>query len=209
MPLTKTDYYPGNIFAIDNSAVGDDGKLWILVDNGDDKMVVASLRTGIFWLRNRPAFEIPLMKRKLIDYITGGTDINADHLRDINPDQVFRPGIFESPPGPVDPNPRIKCRLEVWGQKLMFQILDMDNRFRSRNGRGYPSYHTGNGWRIGSAYSPEISVRDKDLYLRGRSRESDLEIVSHSFSTQLKAEQARDKIKEALKDWAQNWEGWR
>jgi len=92
---------------------------------------------------------------------------------------------------------KIDCMFIRNGNVVGFTIFDMDERFRK-----YGEYESLNGLRIQSMDCPEIS--DQVLYLRGKTREHDRDIVQMSFETKEEAKEYISRAAEALKDWAEN-----
>ncbi len=103
--------------------------------------------------------------------------------------------------------PKIKIRLEVWGSSLVMQVLEMDERFR-RGGLNSPNdYLTRSGIKISSWVVPALDVGG--VYLFGSQKEYDNGIGTRLYNSNREAEEKRTDILLALKEWANNWEGFK
>ena len=90
---------------------------------------------------------------------------------------------------------------------VAFTIHYMDERFRFKGGEGEVCFKARNGFYVCSCLEPELELNE--IYLRGKFKESDNEIVSLSLlETEQEAKEYVKKLHEALEDWANNWEGW-
>lgn len=85
---------------------------------------------------------------------------------------------------------------------LVFGVLEMDERFRRST-----SFKSSNGVFISSASYPE--VHENNIYMRGENREKDKRYTAHPFKTEEAAIAEEKKIRYALKEWAEKWEGWK
>jgi hypothetical protein len=104
--------------------------------------------------------------------------------------------------------PKIKFRLEVWENILLFQILEMDERFRCDSTEKDPKqFKARNGVVIASSVVPGLYI-GKEVYLHGAHKASNKSAVSINMVSREKAEEYKEEILEALADWAENWEGW-
>lgn len=104
---------------------------------------------------------------------------------------------------------KTKCKLKIKGNTLEFQILEMDERFRSELATGFNSFKSENEWRIISLINPVLNPGKKEIHLRGIDRRKDYNEVLWILNSEQEAKQAKAEIIEALKDWAKNWEGWK
>jgi hypothetical protein len=93
--------------------------------------------------------------------------------------------------------PKIKFRLEVWETSLVFQVLEMDERFRSEK-----TFKASNGIIIGSINTPSIDDSDTSN-LRGKYKRRDYWVSCLNYNTKEKAEETKAQILEALKEWAE------
>lgn len=104
-------------------------------------------------------------------------------------------------------------RIEKWEKCLVMQILEMDERFRNDDFTSAMSYISANGVHIESSSSPNIhwdDIRDfYSIHLRGYDSPDDYKIVVKYFDNNNDRDKAYDLFVEALKDWAENWEGWK
>jgi hypothetical protein len=102
---------------------------------------------------------------------------------------------------------KIKYRLEKWENALVFQVLEMDERFRSGN-KGANSHRRPSRYNVTSYCAPSI-IGSEVVHLRGSDKSMDLYISTHTFSSNKERDEYFDEIQDALADWAANWEGWR
>lgn len=98
---------------------------------------------------------------------------------------------------------KIKFRLEVWENSVVFQVLEMDERFRNYAN----SFNAKNKINIYSFHWVEIS--ETCIYLRGEKKDGDFDVCKLSFENAKDAEEFANKILVALKDWSENWEGFK
>ena len=101
---------------------------------------------------------------------------------------------------------KIKFRLEVWDKTVVFQILDMDERFRRLDGEWNKEFVSENWLNVMSEGSPMLT--NNVLFLRGVRDNNDCNAVSKSFLTREEANEYCQKVINSLLDWAENWEGW-
>ncbi len=97
--------------------------------------------------------------------------------------------------------PKIKFRLEKWEKALVFQVLEMDERFKNT------TWEAKNGLDIVSMLCPDVTERG--LWLRGGSKDSDIRVASQLFVSDAERDARYDTIIAALKDWALNWPGFK
>ena len=100
---------------------------------------------------------------------------------------------------------KIKFRIEVWEKEVVFQVLEMNERFRS-SGSKVNCFKCSNGIAILSMSIPGIELCS--VWLQGDSKRYDTRVYTLSFDTPEAAEEYKNKVIEALRDWAENWEGW-
>lgn len=103
---------------------------------------------------------------------------------------------------------KIKFRLEVWGSTVLFQVLEMDERFRCNNENPFLEHTAKNGICVYSEDIPFLALSSASIYLRGRNICGDEYVSCSRQETDSEAYEFAQKIIEALKDWAENWEGW-
>lgn len=101
-------------------------------------------------------------------------------------------------------------RIEQINRSVLFLVLGMDEQFREKTGQEFPEHHAPNGLCVISNVEPDIEVEyEETIALRGYGREQDEDPVVETFDTKEEAREAAEKIKEALRDWDQNWAGWK
>lgn len=100
--------------------------------------------------------------------------------------------------------PKLKFRLEVWERAVVFQVLHMDERFRSKDVR-IKEYACNNGFTVVSSVYPHISKDAIDL--RGEGLDYDFDASAITFDTNEQAENYKQKVLSALTEWSENWEG--
>lgn len=99
---------------------------------------------------------------------------------------------------------KIKFRLEVWETTIIFQVLEMDERFKHIDN----TFTSKNGIEIWSHSSPELACETK-IYLRGIYKEDALRISFLECESKENAIKTKQNIIIALKDWAENWVGFK
>jgi len=100
---------------------------------------------------------------------------------------------------------KLKYTLSKLEKALVFQVLEMDERFRSRADVGGILCRAKNEMWVRSMDTPEI--RGVEIFLRGESKEGDDSIEILEFDTNKQRDKIFNRIQEALADWAENWEG--
>jgi len=101
---------------------------------------------------------------------------------------------------------KLKYRLEKWEKALVFQVLEMDERFRSDNSMCVCNcFVSKNGVKV---YSADFPVIDNDVFLMGYSWSEDNNVSSFDFDSNKERDEHFDRIQEAIEDWANNWKGW-
>ena len=92
---------------------------------------------------------------------------------------------------------------------LVFSIFYMDERFRSHGDA--IKFAASNGWRVCSIECPEIDLVGKTIYLLGKSSKDDRKIDLEKLSEEElnETEMIIDQIHLALREWAEEWEGWK
>lgn len=106
---------------------------------------------------------------------------------------------------------KLKYRLEIWETTLLFQVLEMDERFRGHNNSENTHFTRSVNVKIKSRNHPCLAMESDSniLYLQGGITESDLVISQMRFPTKEVARTNFNRIQAALADWAANWEGWK
>jgi len=100
---------------------------------------------------------------------------------------------------------KIKFRIERWGNSIVFQVLEMDERFRSNDGKNNYFVHP-NGITIASIWGPELD--DRYVHLWGNGEEEDNKVVVRVCDTEEEAVEYKRKVVVALKSFAKHWAGW-
>ena len=113
-------------------------------------------------------------------------------------------------------NGKIKLSIGVWGSQVLIQIHEMDQRFRANPDTPKQSFIASNGFSVFSASSPAINqLKDgyprlsDSLHLWGGKSSVDNVQLSYNFASQEEAKIYVSRLKEALHDWSQNWEGFK
>lgn len=101
---------------------------------------------------------------------------------------------------------KIKFKLLKFEKALVFQVLEMDERFRNQNSlKEFKSKNID----IFSAAGPNINSTKNAIFLRGSNKDNDLKITTELFKSNSDRDKHFDKIIAALQDWAENWEGFK
>lgn len=95
---------------------------------------------------------------------------------------------------------KLKYRLEIWETTVVFQVLEMDERFREQS---YIS--TKGNLAIMSSVAPSLDY--ETAWLRGYAKKLDNSVALLRFDTPLEAGDYYCRVHESLKNWAENWEG--
>ena len=101
---------------------------------------------------------------------------------------------------------KIKFRLEVWDKTVVFKVLEMDERFRSRAGLESKAYHSKVGLDVVSEDSPELTLYT--VLLRGKIERQDFHVATLQLKSKTEAEDYCQKVVTALLDWVENWFAW-
>jgi len=112
---------------------------------------------------------------------------------------------------------RLAYTLDILNGSFIFTIHKQHWKFMCEDGdKTVKPFHAAkNGWTIASATYPTIDFRDKIVFLRGSDKtkhsviftQDVQEVTGKSFN--LRNSQALIlEIEEAIRDWAENWEGW-
>ena len=96
---------------------------------------------------------------------------------------------------------KIKFNLVSLEQALAFQVIHMDKRFLNCE------YVACNGLQIKSTNCSHITDLGI-IYLQGTVEVNDLNVSALYFKSNEERNIYKNKIVEALKDWADNWDGW-
>lgn len=102
--------------------------------------------------------------------------------------------------------PKIKFKLVKFERALVFQVLEMDERFRNKHEDGSINFKSKKSLNIISLDGPAI-FEDR-IYLRGRFDMFDFDVGHMPFESNTKRDEYYNQVLEALKDWAENWQGW-
>lgn len=114
---------------------------------------------------------------------------------------------------------KLKIFIVKFDKVLQLQILEMDERFRNYDIGDGIKYQTGSVLIGSNVYpelryrysSPEMEERDTivELYLRGSMISQDSSIFGKVFLSNDERDFVYNKIISGLKDWSQNWDGWK
>ena len=107
---------------------------------------------------------------------------------------------------------KIKFKLEKYPYCLNFQILEMDERFRSKEEEEKYNHFTSlNGIKIFSKNYPFLHGcgTSSEITLRGLDPKSDFFTSCSLFSSDKERDECYNLVLEALKDWSENWVGWK
>lgn len=103
----------------------------------------------------------------------------------------------------------IKFNLIRLERSLVFQILEMDERFRSTSPTMENEYVSNNGIHVFSSESPDVKPYTSNLYLRGRSKKDDFNASIVNFKSNDQRDALAIKIIATLEDWSSNWPGFK
>lgn len=98
---------------------------------------------------------------------------------------------------------KLKYRLEKWERALVFQVLEMDERFR----RKFPADELLTHDEVRSFSCPEINY--SFIFLWGTDKIGDMRVSHLRFDDNEKRDARFEEIHAQLADWAANWEGWK
>lgn len=98
----------------------------------------------------------------------------------------------------------IAFRLTPLDRACEFKILGMKEGQINRSWEGHYSFKASNGVMVKSADSPDIIITPEAmcLYLRGLNRDLDSHIVKETFDDNYQRDEFIEKVKSALKEWA-------
>jgi hypothetical protein len=97
---------------------------------------------------------------------------------------------------------KAKIRFVKFEKALAMQVLEMDERFRNGS-----NYCCKNGFTIVSDAYPELGY--KTICMRGHSSRDDLVIANRTFISNSNRDEMLAEYIAALKDWAENWKGFK
>jgi hypothetical protein len=104
--------------------------------------------------------------------------------------------------------PKIRFKLAEFERGLVFQVLYMDERFRS-NRKENMVYKPIKNLEVISCGGPDISgIGSGIIFVRGPEKKKDLRITIATFESNSKRDVAKTLIIEGLRQWAENWIGW-
>lgn len=103
-----------------------------------------------------------------------------------------------------------KFRIEIIEPHyLLFQVLEMDERFRvDKTKAPYNYYRASNKWIVRSYIYPTINPYLWEVNVWGRRREKDTLPFVLNCWTEEQAKEIKENILIALKEWAERWSGW-
>ena len=102
---------------------------------------------------------------------------------------------------------KIEFEIGVFYNIVLFKINYMDERFRSLKGTESKIFVAKNGFEVCSSVYPVLV--NYGVRLMGDDFQRDTRSSSYNCKTQKEAVDYKNKVIEALKDWAENWEGWK
>jgi len=100
---------------------------------------------------------------------------------------------------------KLKMQVAVFEKAIAIQIQEQDERFRGR-GTAHKVFLASNGFAIESSVRPDIEL--KKLWLRGESAREDFYVASREFLSDEDRDTFLRRMKGALTEWAEEWEGW-
>jgi len=103
---------------------------------------------------------------------------------------------------------KIKFLLAQTRRTLVFEVYEMDERFRTSGKRSNFKYIASNGIAVISSSFPQIDKNDDAIYLHSKNASRDEEYSILTFDTIEEAKVYHSRVLEALKEWAADWEGW-
>ena len=96
--------------------------------------------------------------------------------------------------------PKITFRLEKWEHAVVFQVISVDKRFKEGE-----SFRASNGIRVDREFGCSMIAEDSvDL-----GDETEVDPATLSFDSNDERDTYYDRLLEALKEWAQTWEGFK
>lgn len=103
-----------------------------------------------------------------------------------------------------------KIRIKIFRKEneVKFQVLQTNEKFRIKRGESYNSFKSKYGIEIISCYRPKIEAAGERVYLWGGVTIDDSFVASWNFVSEDLAVKFISNLKLALRDWAENWEGW-
>jgi hypothetical protein len=108
---------------------------------------------------------------------------------------------------------KIKFKLVKFEKALAFQVLEMDERFRRKDdAKDEYIFKASNLMEIISICEPDLlgpwSLGDLTICLRGTKKYKDFKVDAFLFQDNYQRDECHDKIINALREWAEKWEGW-
>lgn len=100
--------------------------------------------------------------------------------------------------------PKIKFKLVKFERALVFQVLEMDERFRVK--RGGQCFNIESSFTVCSVDTPGLYSDSIDL--RGSDTKEDFHVSVEHFGSNEARDKRYNRALEALKNWADNWPGW-
>ena len=83
----------------------------------------------------------------------------------------------------------------------------MDERFRKKQFNDKDISYQSVYFEVVS--SNNIYLKEDTIYLRGTDKSEDAYIAYHNFTTKKQALEYKEKVIQSLKDWSENWEGFK
>ena len=102
---------------------------------------------------------------------------------------------------------KIKFYLKKLEKALVFQILEMDEKFRAQTEEDRVEFKY-RQFSICSKANPSISDNESILYVRGYNRKEDFKITTLTFKSNNERDEHFKRILTTLTQWAKKWPGW-
>jgi hypothetical protein len=104
---------------------------------------------------------------------------------------------------------KAKIRFVKFEKALAMQVLEMDERFRGGVRKDNRFVPKNGGLEVKSGCVPSLTTEEWSFFLRGEERSEDFRISVKIFKSNSERDKALAKYIAALKDWAENWEGFK
>ena len=103
---------------------------------------------------------------------------------------------------------KVKATIKVWGSLVLAQIQYTDKRFRKKNPANPPiKFFASNGFGVGSDICPGLFA--EGICLHGTGRTFDRVKLWRDCESEKEAIEYASSIKQALQEWASDWEGFK
>ncbi len=106
---------------------------------------------------------------------------------------------------PSTGTPKLKLKITKEDKKLTVQVLEQDERFRSKPDDDGFYFDSSNGFEVKSRWSPILGAHDEGVIeLRGEYAENHLNAATCYFGSNAERDAYLARMEEALRDWAEN-----